>query len=360
MAPKRFAAGFRAHRFYKLSSFLALLLANFLIVGLAAFCHLSAYFIVQEKLSSTQLYDHIWTGVKDNLYSQDKLKDWQHWRHKFDRQIHNDREALEFAQTMVGSLNDPYTFLLDAQQTRQSIRQAIGQSTGVSPAPTVTWKKLPGNIGYIRIYTFMRVGTHRKLQRALIDLADCDALVIDLRGNLGGFIHESILSASLFLEAGIVWNGEFRSPGEPWNVHLQTELTPNVLWLNIARALPVPLPRQKNLANSKAVALLVDGYTASASEIFAAALKTRKHTVLIGTRTFGKGVAQTYVPVGNGVTLRITNARCYTPDNRWLGDGFYNTNGITPDLDIQPSYRNLLADPVLEAALAKLKEMTSP
>jgi carboxyl-terminal processing protease len=93
---------------------------------------------------------------------------------------------------------------------------------------------------------------------------------------------------------------------------------------------------------NKPVVVLVNFDTASASELFTSALQDNGRIHVIGVRTYGKGIGQTLIPVGNGHRLRVTNIVGHTPSGRWLGDaGISVRYGITPDTEVTAP-RNLL------------------
>ena len=138
--------------------------------------------------------------------------------------------------------------------------------------------------------------------------------------------------------------------------------------------LPLQLPFEDDAGNpvtlgryftgDRPVVILVNGGTASASELFTAALQDNGRATVVGTRTYGKGIGQTYVPVGNGARLRITNIHGYTPSGRFIGDGGNTTAfGITPDVIVEPSPGMQFGeegDNQLSAAVEILKRKLSP
>ena len=131
-------------------------------------------------------------------------------------------------------------------------------------------------------------------------------LVVDLRGNPGGYLDSSVDIASHFLPKGAtVVTEDFGGKGE------------NEIHISIGYN-DVPLETK--------IVVLIDGGSASASEILAGALQDTKKATIIGTKSFGKGSVQTLIDLGDG-SLKITVARWITPDGHWIMD-----NGITPDI----------------------------
>ena len=143
-------------------------------------------------------------------------------------------------------------------------------------------------------------GVADELDVALQEYRDASALIIDLRGNPGGFLDESLRVADLFLapEQILASAGTRGSAGE---VETQT-------WTDYS---PPRIPETP-------IIILVDAFTASASEIISGALQDHDRAVVIGERTFGKGVVQTVYPMPAGRQLRITTGSWYTPLGRSL------------------------------------------
>ena len=177
--------------------------------------------------------------------------------------------------------------------------------------PSVVWHVLEEDerIGYIRISRFT-ASAPDELDTALDELIDrgATAFVLDLRGNGGGLVDSSIDVLGEFLNGGVILREERRA-GAPGRFNASLGGT----------ALNEPL------------VVLVDGSTASASEIVAGALQDRQRAVLIGTQTFGKGSVQIIKELSDGSSLHITSARWYTPNDQPI-DG----QGLTPDILVDP------------------------
>lgn len=221
--------------------------------------------------------------------------------------------------------------------TRETEPQSQPQPKNVSnPAPAAGSTR----IGYLRIDSFAQWSTHAQVRAALEKLSNCDALVIDLRDNPGGFIHEAVRTASLFLDEGVITTTVTRVPDAGY-LTTQVTLTGSQIVLKNSYGpvsnLPIPLfSRQPNLRNGRPVVLLVNGNSASAAEMFSAALIDNNVATAIGTTTYGKGIGQTYLPVGNGHKLRITHLKTFTPRGNFLGDaGQTVSNGIVPRIQLE-------------------------
>jgi carboxyl-terminal processing protease len=199
--------------------------------------------------------------------------------------------------------------------------------------PTVKHEQIDETF-IIAIYSFNAVA-EAQVREALVEYVKSDAtsLVIDVRGNPGGYLQSAVAIAGYFLPAGKVvveeefsdttQNLTFRSRGQ-----LAQEFTP------------------KNLV------VLVDNGSASASEILAGALKDHKVATIIGSQTFGKGSVQELVELDSGASLKVTVARWLTPNGTSISDG-----GLTPDIAISRTVADRQADidPQKDAALRFLR-----
>jgi carboxyl-terminal processing protease len=169
------------------------------------------------------------------------------------------------------------------------------------------------DVGYIRITQFNEQTTEN-LKKALSDIATqipADKLkgfVIDLRNNPGGLLDQAISVSDSFLEKGEIVSTRGRNAEETQRFNA----------------------RAGDLAKGKPIIVLVNGGSASASEIVAGALQDHKRATVIGTRSFGKGSVQTIIPLGAGNgALRLTTARYYTPSGKSI-----QAKGIVPDIDV--------------------------
>ena len=173
--------------------------------------------------------------------------------------------------------------------------------------------KVEDDIGYIRITQF-NDQTTEGLKKAIKDLTDqipADKLkgfVLDLRNNPGGLLDQAISVSDAFLERGEIVSTRGRDPDETQRFNA----------------------RPGDLIKGKPVIVLINGGSASASEIVAGALQDHKRATLVGTRSFGKGSVQTIIPLGPGNgALRLTTARYYTPAGRSI-----QAKGIVPDIEV--------------------------
>ena len=173
--------------------------------------------------------------------------------------------------------------------------------------------KIEDDIGYIRITQFNEQ-TADGLTKAIKEINEkipADKLkgyVIDLRNNPGGLLDQAIAVSDAFLDHGEIVSTRGRDPEETQRFNA----------------------RPGDLTNGKPVIVLVNGGSASASEIVAGALQDHKRATLLGSRSFGKGSVQTIIPLGPGNgALRLTTARYYTPAGRSI-----QAKGIVPDIEV--------------------------
>jgi carboxyl-terminal processing protease len=168
------------------------------------------------------------------------------------------------------------------------------------------------DVGYIRITQFNEQTTEG-LRRAITEMSNTagdklKGFVIDLRNNPGGLLDQAISVSDAFLEKGEIVSTRGRNAEESQRFNA----------------------RAGDLTKAKPVIVLVNGGSASASEIVAGALQDHKRATIIGTRSFGKGSVQTIIPLGSGNgALRLTTARYFTPSGRSI-----QAKGIVPDIEV--------------------------
>jgi carboxyl-terminal processing protease len=170
------------------------------------------------------------------------------------------------------------------------------------------------DVGYIRITQFNEQTTDG-LKDAISDLKSklgddsIKGYILDLRNNPGGLLDQAISVANAFLDKGEIVSTRGRNADETQRFNAR---------------------QSEDLAGKKPLIVLINGGSASASEIVAGALQDHKRATLIGTRSFGKGSVQTIIPLGAGNgALRLTTARYYTPSGRSI-----QAKGIVPDIQV--------------------------
>jgi carboxyl-terminal processing protease len=198
--------------------------------------------------------------------------------------------------------------------------------------PTLSTKKLENGIFLIQLYSFT-ADSPNLFRNALREfmLSKSDKLILDLRGNPGGYLNAAVDMASFFLPQGKVVVREDYG-GE------KGESTIKSKGYNI-------------FTDKLKFVILVDGGSASASEILAGALHEYGKATLIGEKTFGKGSVQEVIPITSDTSLKVTVARWLTPNGVSISD-----NGIMPDIVVPISQEDIKAkkDPQLDRAIAEL------
>jgi carboxyl-terminal processing protease len=181
--------------------------------------------------------------------------------------------------------------------------------------PSVKSHVEAGNIGYIRISSFSEQ-TQPGLDKAMADLKEqlgtkLAGYVIDLRNNPGGLLNAAVSVSNTFLDQGEIVSVRGRNPDDV--DHLTAK--PGV---DKAKGIPV--------------VVLINGGSASASEIVSGALQDHHRAIIMGTQSFGKGSVQTVLPLKNQGALRLTTAEYFTPSGRSI-----QGKGITPDIEVKPA-----------------------
>ena len=165
--------------------------------------------------------------------------------------------------------------------------------------------------GYIRLAQFQE-RSDRDIQKALEKLAaekgGLKGLVLDLRNNPGGLLTQAVRVSDLFLDSGMIVYTEGRIESQKQKFFAQKDGS----WMDFP------------------MVVLVNGGSASASEIVAGALQDHKRAVILGTKTFGKGSVQTILPLDDSSALRLTTARYFTPKGRSI-----QATGIVPDIAVE-------------------------
>lgn len=203
----------------------------------------------------------------------------------------------------------------------------------IIPMESVKSFVLKPGYGYIRITNF-RDNTTNDLADALKELESSDislkGLVLDLRDNPGGLLNQSIDVSDLFLEKGII-------------VSIKGRLKRHT---KIFRAHPDEIKR------NYPIVLLINGGSASASEIVAGALQDHKRALVLGTTSFGKGSVQTVEALRDGYGLKFTIARYYTPSGQSI-----QAQGIVPDIEVRQKFTDMEDPDEGEDVLFKEKDL---
>ena len=192
----------------------------------------------------------------------------------------------------------------------------------------------PG-FGYVRISNF-QIHTVEDLRKSLKNLEDENnntlrGLVLDLRNNPGGLLNAAVGVSDLFLNNGLIVYTE----GRIKDSKLKFNAKPNELVKNIP------------------IIVLVNGGSASASEIVAGALQDHKRAIIMGEKTFGKGSVQTILPMDDETALKLTTARYYTPSGRSI-----QASGIEPDMTVRNIQFNVKDNSSMGSGLIKEADLS--
>ncbi|MDF1794061.1 MAG: S41 family peptidase [Thalassobaculaceae bacterium] len=168
------------------------------------------------------------------------------------------------------------------------------------------------DIGYIRITTFNEqttVGLQESVAKIKEELGDrLHGYVIDLRNNPGGLLDQAISVCDAFLERGEIVSTRGRDEANASRVNATAG----------------------DITDGKPIVVLINGGSASASEIVAGALQDHRRAIILGTQSFGKGSVQTILPLQGNAAMRLTTARYYTPSGRSI-----QAKGIEPDIKVE-------------------------
>jgi carboxyl-terminal processing protease len=229
---------------------------------------------------------------------------------------HLDKEQIlgltlqEAVEKMRGPVNSPITLTVlrkgvedpfDVKVTRDVIH--------INP---VKYNAEGDDVGYIRVTTFNEQTT-ANLQKAVEDLKkqlgpNLKGYVLDLRNNPGGLLDQAISVSDAFLDQGAIVLTRGRNLEETQRSNA----------------------RQGDITDGQKIVVLINGGSASASEIVAGALQDHHRATILGTRSFGKGSVQTIIPLGSNGALRLTTARYYTPSGRSI-----QAKGIAPEVVVE-------------------------
>ncbi len=351
--------------------------------------------INDRELSPKALFNESWRIIKSNYYETSLNKQYfQKWKKRYIGKIKTKEDAYVAINSMIASLDDPYSKFMNEnefQEQNNAINSKLygiginiasisgkiyivnvlknapaynegivagdiilsvnninvqGQSVyyvaqlirgdNLSPlnleilrgnekfekiikreeikVKTIDYKKLSDDIGYIRISSFIGLDTSKEFIIALNRLKDTKALVLDLRGNSGGLFQNAIIISNLFMKKGTIVNVIARHGKK--NTYSATN---------------------EGCIYDNPLVVLVDSSSASASEILAAALKDNKRAIIVGEKTFGKGLVQKVFSLPNKTGMNLTIAKYLTPNGTNI-----NKKGVTPDYIVNLTHNDLI------------------
>lgn len=359
---------------------------------MTAFTKANNYFSDQaiynnEVVSPQRLFDKTWKVLYRDYYEPTlNHQDWYRWKRRYHGKLKTEDDAKVAIDTMIASLDEPYTRFMskkdyedlttsitskiygigvniysnagkievfnvipstpaDIAQIKQGdiIAAVNGKDTsGMNISEVAALVRGPENsiveitllrngkkltkkikrkeikiknvkssvidnhIGYIQIISFMGGTTPNEFVEALENTKNTDSMIIDLRGNTGGLLDNAVFIANMFIPQGEIVEIIYRNG---YKKSIEANAVQPIL--------------------TKPVVVLVNGASASASEILSGALKDYHKATLVGRKTFGKGLVQKVVPMPNRTGLNVTIARYLTPSGTDI-----NKLGIKPDIEV--------------------------
>lgn len=251
-------------------------------------------------------------------------------------------DTTEGVKLIRGEKGTPVVLLIEREGELEPFEVSITRDVINVPTIDTEVKKgsnLVNGVFVIRLYSFTAVSPNlfREALREFIQNGETDKLVLDLRGNPGGYLEAAVDMASWFLPMGKVVVTEDYGGKEPNKVHKS---------------------QGYDIFNDNLkMVILVNGGSASASEILAGALREYEKATLVGTKTFGKGSVQELIKITPETSLKVTVARWLTPN----GNSFSN-EGIEPDIEIEITeddidYIKDGGDPQLDKAIETLNNL---
>jgi carboxyl-terminal processing protease len=212
---------------------------------------------------------------------------------------------------MRGPVNTPVKLKIQRGTNKQIIDVSLNRA--IIQVRAVRWRKEGDDVAYLRITSFNEQ-TFENLKKGIettvseIGADKVKGFVLDLRNNPGGLLDQAISVSDAFLDRGEIVSTRGRDPNDTQRF----------------------TAKMGDLTKGKPVMVLVNGGSASASEIVAGALQDHKRATVIGTRSFGKGSVQTIIPLREQGAIRLTTARYYTPSGRSI-----QAKGIDPDIKVE-------------------------
>jgi len=198
---------------------------------------------------------------------------------------------------------------------------------------SVKYQQIEPDYGYVRVTQFQEQ-TGENLVKAVQDLykqngKDLKGLVLDLRNDPGGLLTQAVAVSAAFLpEDTLVVYTDGRTADAKMKLNASSEHYLRGRGEDYLKRLPAGI-------KTVPMVVLVNGGSASASEIVAGALQDHKRAIIMGTQTFGKGSVQTILPLGNNTAIKLTTARYYTPSGRSI-----QAKGIAPDIVVEEATLN--------------------
>lgn len=223
---------------------------------------------------------------------------------RIDNNSTRELSAVQIQRALGGPVGTPLTLMIVRETRGEPQKMVIPR--GLIQDPPVVAKLADENTAYVRVMTFNK-GKAQEIGSALHGLVSklhADKIVLDLRDCAGGDVDEAVETASLFMDKGLVaYASGQRYPREDFPLKPAGEIIKQPL------------------------AVLINQSTAGPAELVAASVLANKRGEVVGTRSFGVGVVQKLIPVGDGSALLLSVAKYYSPDGKVIND-----NGVTPSV----------------------------
>jgi carboxyl-terminal processing protease len=365
------------------------------VIFLAGCNYLNVVLDHQKKdMTPQELYTRAWNIINTEYFDSDfNGEEWKYWEHRYDGVLKTHEDAYVAIDTMLESLNDRYTRLLtpdkfkeqdtdieakisgigiqiaekddaiiivsvlektpaeksqlkskdkiievdgtstkglDLKDVAKLIRGKIGTSVHLKVLrgknklgidvirdeiriKAVEQEQLENNISYIRLNSFISQNAAIEMEDAVLNARKADAIILDIRNNYGGLLPNAVSISNIFVDKGSIIVSIIDRKGKKKDIHA------------IAKAL-----------TDQPLIILINGASASASEILSGALKDHHRAILIGEKTFGKGMVQKIFDLPDGSGINVTVSKYLTPTGKDI-----NKKGIQPDIEIELTLEDL-------------------
>jgi tetratricopeptide (TPR) repeat protein len=249
------------------------------------------------------LYREAWAFARDACRDRRyNGQDWEAWRDRYRGRLRTPQEAHRAIAEMLASLGDPYTRLRDPDETAAVFLARRGASAGVDRfgrnrphSRTVIAEERPGGLGYIRLSNLADPNVIEEVRKALLELRDKEGIILDLRGNPGGFSRAADAVGDLLV-----------GPGKEAGI----DMGPAGPELQVTGG--------EGAVTDSPLVVLVDGQTGSAAERLARTLESTGRASLVGDATRGKGLAQSSRVLPGGTTVLVSVGEMLGPDGQPL------------------------------------------
>lgn len=287
--------------------------------------------LTRPGLAPLDFYHNVWTRVRKCFFDQVTAAKLDDWEHSCDDEIRITGDAVPSIRRMLAVLEDSYTCLADPKPEDATDPD--------QPEPLIETSTIGGSIAYVRVPSFGSNRVFREFEEAVRGLGDVAAYIIDLRGNTGGFLLNSCRVAALFLADGLIQtyrNRDFDDGYFEASLKLTPEGFEESTTYESGKTDFETWGRFECIDKDKPVVLLINGGTASTSELFAATLQDHKRATVIGTESYGKGIGQSEHMLENGYVLQLTDSHFLPPSGQFFGNAHQGVrNPIVPDILVE-------------------------